>query len=87
MPTVHTGVSADYSGFAPDIRNVRGEGHEALKGLAEAWAQKKPSFEAVLAHELSEFSAVKINTLSQFYKAVTGNDLEKRFNAKMSPIY
>ncbi len=87
LPTMHVGVSADYSGFAPDIRRVRDEGHADLKGLVGFWMKDKPSFKAVLEHEFSEFSAVKINALSQYYKAVLGNDFEKRFNAKMSPIY
>jgi len=87
LPTIHIGVSADYSGFAPDIRRVRGEGHVDLKGLVETWVKKRPSFSTVLEHEFSQFSAVKINALSKLLIAAQGNDVEIYNPARMSPIY
>ena len=87
LPTIHIGVSADYSGFAPDIRRVRDEGHADLKALVETWVKKRPSFSTVLEHEFSQFSAVKINALDQVFLAAQGNDVEKCNRAQMSPIY
>lgn len=87
LPTMHIGVSADYSGFGPDIRRVRDEGYAELKELVETWVKKRPSFSTVLEHKFAQFSAVKINALDQVFLAAQGSDFKKYNRAQMSPIY
>lgn len=70
LPDMHVGVRADYSQFADDIRRVRGEVHEAMKNLAQSWAENKPSFDDILESEFAAFGPTKKASLAQRFQKV-----------------
>lgn len=68
LPDMHIGVRTDYSQFADEIRKARGETHEAMKILADQWANSKPTFEAVLEHEFQSIGPNKKQAFANWYQ-------------------
>lgn len=74
LPDMHISVRADYSQFADEIRRVRGDTHEAMKHLADSWAEKKPAFDEVLEREFMLIGQSKKEAFSRWLQAVSNPD-------------
>ncbi|MET3997522.1 hypothetical protein BjapCC829_28650 [Bradyrhizobium barranii] len=55
LPVFHINVNSNMSIFAPGIRSDRATAEASLQDLADQWAQKKPTFDEVLKHELNAY--------------------------------
>jgi len=74
LPDMHIEVPADYSQFADNIRKVRGETHDAMKRLAQTWAETKPSFKDVLEREFASIGPSKIEEWERWYQRTIDPD-------------
>lgn len=78
LPKFHIDVKADYSMFAAGIRTDRASAEASLKSLADTWASKKPTFDAVLKHELASYGSASRQALAhsimQAEKAIRSDD-------------
>jgi hypothetical protein len=78
LPKFHIDVKADYSMFAAGIRTDRASAEASLKSLADTWAGKKPTFDAVLKHELASYGSASKQALThaiiQAQRAITSDD-------------
>jgi hypothetical protein len=55
LPIFHIDVNSDYSMFAPNLRQERLRAESSLKRLADGWAERRPSFDQILKHELVSY--------------------------------
>ena len=53
LSDMHISVAVNYTVFAEELRQTRENTHGAMQGLVERWARERPSFGAVLRHELN----------------------------------
>ena len=67
---MHITVDMHYEQFADQLRASRDRGHEAMMRLVERWAAERPTFDAVLQHEMNAFAAVRKSGLVAAVDAV-----------------
>jgi hypothetical protein len=90
LPDMHITVNADYSRFAAGLRASRDRAHKSVEALVAQWAAEKPSFETVLAREMSAYGPSKIRAffqnLQDWVVAVESGDIEGIINTSGSRI-
>jgi hypothetical protein len=65
LPDMHIGVRMDYSQFVGSVRRSRDCGHADMQALIAHWASERPTFDAVLRHELNQFGPVRIKAFAK----------------------
>lgn len=85
LPDMHIGVQMDYGQFADDLRLSRDQGHADMQQLIATWARDRPTFAAVLRHELNSFGPVRQSAFARAMRnmiaAAEGDDAMAQVNA------
>lgn len=90
LPDMQITVNTDYSQFAASIRASRDRAHKSVKTLVAQWAKEKPSYEDVLAREISAYGPSKVRAffqaLNDWAVAMQSGDIEAAINSSAGPI-